>query len=169
MRSFFHIVVYRRTVLASGSYEKIFGCFGSRGYCLFSSGLVQPRTNIFTDFPFDITYMKISIIYKASFVSILYGKGTLAEYVSISSICVAPLPKAAGFGMAEGAALNGNGQVVALMMKNGRVQKGDRVFVNGESGGFGTLVVQIAKAKGAYVVARASGGIKWGSIGGSSC
>jgi NADPH:quinone reductase-like Zn-dependent oxidoreductase len=87
----------------------------------------------------------------------LYGKGSLAEYILVPATCVARLPKAEGFGFAEAAALDGNGQTAALMVKNGGVRKCSRVFVNGGSGGVGTLVVQIAKAEGAYVVATGSG------------
>jgi NADPH:quinone reductase-like Zn-dependent oxidoreductase len=90
---------------------------------------------------------------------ILRGKGSLAEYVVVPASEVAVLPDAAaGFGLVEGAALNGNGQTAALMVQNAEIKKGSRVFVNGGSGGVGTLAVQIAKAEGAYVVATASGG-----------
>jgi NADPH:quinone reductase-like Zn-dependent oxidoreductase len=87
----------------------------------------------------------------------LRGKGSLAEYVLVPASEVAVLPNAAGFGLAEGAALNGNGQTAALMVQNAGIKKGSRVFVNGGSGGVGTLAVQIAKAEGAYVVATGSG------------
>jgi NADPH:quinone reductase-like Zn-dependent oxidoreductase len=87
---------------------------------------------------------------------ILNGVGSMAEYVVVPANSVSPLPKAEGFGLAEAAGLNGNGQTAVLMLKNARVTKGSRVFVNGGSGGVGTLVVQIAKAEGAYVVATGS-------------
>ena len=88
---------------------------------------------------------------------VLFGKGTLAEYVLVPAHMVAPLPNTTGFDMAEAAALNGNGQTAALMVQNAGIHKGSRVFVNGGSGGVGTLAVQIAKAEGAYVVATGSG------------
>jgi NADPH:quinone reductase-like Zn-dependent oxidoreductase len=88
---------------------------------------------------------------------ILRGRGSMAEYVVVPASEVAVLPDAAGFGLAEGAALNGNGQTAALMVRNAGIKAGDRVFVNGGSGGVGTLAVQIAKAEGAYVVATGSG------------
>jgi NADPH:quinone reductase-like Zn-dependent oxidoreductase len=85
----------------------------------------------------------------------LRGEGTMAEYIVLPAKDVMPLPK--GLDLAEAAALNGNGQTAALMVKNGKVKKGSRVFINGGSGGVGTLLVQIAKAEGAYVVATGSG------------
>jgi NADPH:quinone reductase-like Zn-dependent oxidoreductase len=88
---------------------------------------------------------------------ILHGAGALAEYVVVEADNVVPMPKVEGFGFAEAAALSGNGQTAALMVKNAGIKTGSRVFVNGGSGGVGTLVVQIAKAEGAYVVATGSG------------
>jgi NADPH:quinone reductase-like Zn-dependent oxidoreductase len=88
---------------------------------------------------------------------IVYGAGSMAEYTVLPAICVAPVPKAKAFGLAEAAALNGNGQTAALMVKNAGIKQGSRVFVNGGSGGVGTLAVQIAKAEGAYVIATGSG------------
>jgi NADPH:quinone reductase-like Zn-dependent oxidoreductase len=87
----------------------------------------------------------------------LRGKGSLAEYVLVPATAVAVLPDVAGFGFAEGAALDGNGHTAALMVQNAGIKKGSKVFVNGGSGGVGTLAVQIAKAEGAYVVATGSG------------
>jgi NADPH:quinone reductase-like Zn-dependent oxidoreductase len=87
---------------------------------------------------------------------LLSGSGSMAEYVVVSANCVSPLPEAEGFGLAEAAGLNGNGQTAVLMLKNGRVGQGSKVFVNGGSSGVGTLLIQIAKAQGAYVVATGS-------------
>jgi NADPH:quinone reductase-like Zn-dependent oxidoreductase len=87
----------------------------------------------------------------------LRGKGSMAEYVVVPASEVALLPAAEGFGLAEASGLNGNGQTAVLMIRNAKVGKGSRVFVNGGSGGVGSLVVQIAKTKGAYVVATGSG------------
>jgi NADPH:quinone reductase-like Zn-dependent oxidoreductase len=88
---------------------------------------------------------------------VLYGKGSMAEYVSVPADMVVPVPDVKGFGLVEAAALNGNGQTAALMMKNANVKKGGRIFINGGSGGVGTLLIQIAKSEGAYVVATGSG------------
>jgi NADPH:quinone reductase-like Zn-dependent oxidoreductase len=81
----------------------------------------------------------------------------MAEYVLVPADMVIPVPDVKGFGLVEAAALNGNGQTAVLMMKNGNVKKGNRIFINGGSGGVGTLLIQIAKAEGVYVVATGSG------------
>jgi NADPH:quinone reductase-like Zn-dependent oxidoreductase len=87
---------------------------------------------------------------------LLHGRGSMAESVLVPVSEVAVLPQVEGFGLAEASALNGNGQTALLMVRNAGVKKGSRVFVNGGSGGVGTLAVQIAKAEGAYVVATGS-------------
>jgi NADPH:quinone reductase-like Zn-dependent oxidoreductase len=88
---------------------------------------------------------------------VLGGRGSMAECILVPASEVAVLPEAKGFGLAEGSALNGNGQTALLMVRNAGIKKGSKVFVNGGSGGVGTLAVQIAKAEGAYVVATGSG------------
>jgi NADPH:quinone reductase-like Zn-dependent oxidoreductase len=105
---------------------------------------LQPGTHVFGSVPLMPNY-------------IVYGAGTMAEYTVVGADHVAPVPKAEGFGLAEAAALNSNGQTAALMVRNAKIGQGSRVFVNGGSGGVGTLAVQIAKAEGAYVVATGSG------------
>jgi NADPH:quinone reductase-like Zn-dependent oxidoreductase len=105
---------------------------------------LKPGTHVFGSIPLLPNY-------------ILYGAGSMAEYAVVPADQVARVPKAKAFGLAEAAALNGNGQTAALMVKNAGIKKGSRVFVNGGSGGVGTLAVQIAKAEGAYVIATGSG------------
>jgi NADPH:quinone reductase-like Zn-dependent oxidoreductase len=105
---------------------------------------LKPGTHVFGSVPLLPNY-------------VLYGAGSMAEYAIVPADYLAPVPKAEAFGLAEAAALNGNGQTAALMVKNAGIGKGSKVFVNGGSGGVGTLVVQIAKAEGAYVIATGSG------------
>ncbi|KAF2671476.1 NAD(P)-binding protein [Microthyrium microscopicum] len=88
---------------------------------------------------------------------LLHGTGTLAEYVMLPAIHVLQMPQTTAFGFAEAASLDGNGQTAALMVRTAGIKKGSRVFVNGGSGGVGTLALQIAKAEGAYVVATGAG------------
>ncbi|WP_431901376.1 NAD(P)-dependent alcohol dehydrogenase [Nonomuraea sp. bgisy101] len=77
-------------------------------------------------------------------------QGGFAEYVCVREDELAPRPanlsfeQAAAVPMAAGTALLG-------LRDQGRVQPGQRVLVNGASGGVGTFAVQIAKAFGAKV------------------
>ncbi|SCL70852.1 NADPH:quinone reductase [Micromonospora citrea] len=78
------------------------------------------------------------------------ANGAFAEYVCVPETTVAPMPanltpqQAAALPLAGTTALTGLCDV-------GRVGAGDRVLVNGASGGVGTLAVQLAKALGATV------------------
>ena len=47
--------------------------------------------------------------------------------------------------------------MVALMMGAAKVQRGERVLVNGASGGIGSLLLQVLKASGALTTAVCSG------------
>jgi NADPH:quinone reductase-like Zn-dependent oxidoreductase len=76
--------------------------------------------------------------------------GAFAEYVS--AINVVRMPTGVTF---EEAATMGIAGLTALqgLRDQGRLQPGERVLVNGASGGVGTLTVQIAKSLGAHVIA----------------
>ncbi|CAK5271243.1 unnamed protein product [Mycena citricolor] len=86
--------------------------------------------------------------------SLLAGGGTLAEYLVIPAACVALAP--AGMSWPVAASLAGGGQTAGSMVLEATIQPGTRVFVNGGSGGVGSMVIQLAKAQGAYVVATCS-------------
>ena len=76
--------------------------------------------------------------------------GAFAEYVSAVNLVRKPpnvtFEEAATMGIAGLTALQG-------IRDRGRLQAGERVLVNGASGGVGTVAVQIAKALGAHVTA----------------
>ena len=76
--------------------------------------------------------------------------GAFAEYVSAINVVKKPsnvtFEEAATMGIAGLTALQG-------LRDHGGLQPGERVLVNGASGGVGTLAVQIAKALGAHVTA----------------
>jgi NADPH:quinone reductase-like Zn-dependent oxidoreductase len=78
------------------------------------------------------------------------GKGTCAELVAASEGALAPKPAGLSF---EQAAAVPTSAVAALrgIRDAGRVQAGQKVLINGASGGVGTFAVQIAKALGAEV------------------
>lgn len=93
-----------------------------------------------------------------SWAALRSGAGTLAEFVLLGSDAVALLP--ANLALAEAAALSACGQTALKMCQLGAIKPGlgQRVLVNGGSGGVGSLVCQIARAMGAEeVVATCSG------------
>lgn len=78
------------------------------------------------------------------------GWGGFAEYACASADALVPMPSRITF---EQAAAVPMAAVTALqgLRDKGRIQPGQRVLVNGASGGVGTFAVQIAKALGAEV------------------
>ncbi len=82
----------------------------------------------------------------------LYGFGGFAEYVAVPQDAVAPKPTNLSF---EEAAAVPLAAVTALqgLRDQGHIQAGQKVLINGASGGVGTYAVQIAKAFGAHVTA----------------
>lgn len=76
--------------------------------------------------------------------------GAFAEYVSVAEDHLVAKPANLTF---EQAAAVGVSASAALQLLRGRVRRGDRVLINGASGGLGTFAVQIAKAFGAEVTA----------------
>jgi NADPH:quinone reductase-like Zn-dependent oxidoreductase len=84
-----------------------------------------------------------------------FAHGALAEYVCVVDR-VAPKPAGLTFEEAAGVPVAGFTALQALRDKGG-VKPGQRVLVNGASGGVGTFAVQIAKTLGAEVTGVCSG------------
>ena len=80
------------------------------------------------------------------------GVGALSEYVCVSPHWICKKP--ANLSHAQAAALPTVGISAYHLSK--AIQKGDRVFVNGGSGGVGTILLQLLKQKSAYVVSTCS-------------
>ncbi|KOU27772.1 NADPH:quinone reductase [Streptomyces sp. WM6373] len=78
------------------------------------------------------------------------AEGAFAEYVCAPEDVVEPMPANLSFEQAAAVPLAGNTALMGLR-DLGRVRPGQRVLVNGASGGVGTFAVQIAKAFGAEV------------------
>jgi NADPH:quinone reductase len=83
--------------------------------------------------------------------------GFYAEYVAVPTNCVAPLPNNATL---EDAGVLGASGLTALSGVDRilRVQSGETLIIHGASGAVGTLALQMAKARGAKVLATTSGG-----------
>lgn len=83
------------------------------------------------------------------------GTGSYAEYALASTTAIAPKPDKMTFEEAAGLPVVAETAWRALVTV-GDVQKGQRVLIHGGAGGVGSMAVQIAKAKGAHVIATAS-------------
>ncbi|KAF3764154.1 NAD(P)-binding protein [Cryphonectria parasitica EP155] len=89
-------------------------------------------------------------------VSVAIGRGSLAEYIEVPAAKVVLKPTKIQLRDAAGA-LGVAGQTAQVVLKSGNVKPGDRVLVNGASGGVGSVLVQVAKARGATVYGVCSG------------
>ena len=76
--------------------------------------------------------------------------GAFAEYASVSDDALEPMPANLTFEQAAAAPLAGFVALQALRDK-GKVRAGQKILVNGASGGIGTFAVQLAKSFGADV------------------
>lgn len=83
--------------------------------------------------------------------------GSYAEYCPIKKNQCALKPKSISFNEAAGIPLVG---LVAWtgLFELGKLQAGQKLLLHGASGGVGSMAVQFAKAKGAYVIGTASAG-----------
>jgi len=82
--------------------------------------------------------------------------GFYAEYVSAPASCFAKLPK--GMSLEAAGALGASGLTALSGVDRAlNLGRGDTVIIHGASGAVGTLAVQLAKVRGARVLATASG------------
>jgi NADPH:quinone reductase-like Zn-dependent oxidoreductase len=115
-------------------------------------GVLRPKSALFgTDFAGVVEAVGKSVTDLTPGDEVFGGRnGAFAEYVSAINVVRKPsnvtFEEAATMGIAGLTALQG-------LRDLGRLQAGERVLVNGASGGVGTLAVQIAKALGAHVTA----------------
>ena len=80
------------------------------------------------------------------------SNGAYAEYVRVSVGAIEPKPSNVSFEEAGTVAIAAFTALQALRDK-GELEPGQKVLINGASGGVGTFAVQIAKALGAHVTA----------------
>ncbi len=83
------------------------------------------------------------------------GDGSYAEYCVAKATQFALKPKSISFNEAAGVPLAALTAWTAIF-EHGKLQAGQRILIQGASGGVGSFAVQFAKAKGAYVIGLAS-------------
>src|ERR1700722_18645559 len=80
-----------------------------------------------------------------------YRGGTLAEYVAVEARNLAPLPGDVDFTVGASVAMPGLTAWQGLF-EHGRLQAGQSVLVHGAAGAVGSMVTQLAREFGAYVI-----------------
>jgi NADPH:quinone reductase-like Zn-dependent oxidoreductase len=80
-----------------------------------------------------------------------YRDGTLAEYVAIEARNLAPLPGDVDFTVGASLPISGLTAWQGLF-EHGRLQAGQSVLAHGAAGAVGTMVMQLAREAGAYVI-----------------
>src|SRR6201981_2590478 len=80
-----------------------------------------------------------------------YRGGTLAEYVAVETRNLAPLPGDVDFTVGASVAMPGLTAWQGLF-EHGRLQAGQSVLVHGSAGAVGSMVTQLAREAGAYVI-----------------
>jgi NADPH:quinone reductase-like Zn-dependent oxidoreductase len=86
----------------------------------------------------------------------LQRNGGYAEYTIAKSDEIAPKPENLDFDNAAAVAVGALTSWQAIF-DTANLQGGQRILITGASGGVGSMAVQLAKAKGAFVIATASG------------
>jgi NADPH:quinone reductase-like Zn-dependent oxidoreductase len=77
--------------------------------------------------------------------------GTLAEYATVEARNLAPLPGDVDFTVGASLPISGLTAWQGLF-QHGRLQAGERVLAHGAAGAVGTMVTQLAREAGAYVI-----------------
>src|SRR5512147_1568338 len=80
-----------------------------------------------------------------------YRDGTLAEYATVEARNLAPLPGDVDFAVGASLPISGLTAWQGLFV-HGRLQAGQSVLVHGAAGAVGSMVTQLAREAGAYVI-----------------
>ena len=80
-----------------------------------------------------------------------YRDGTLAEYIAVEARNLAPLPGDVDFTVGASVPISGLTAWQGLVV-HGRLQAGQRVVAHGAAGAVGSIVTQLAREFGAYVI-----------------
>ena len=86
--------------------------------------------------------------------------GTIAEYVAVNAIAVSKKPGNISF--EEAASIPLAGLTALQSLEYAGIKENDKILIHAGSGGVGSLAIQYAKAKGAYVYTTTStANVKW--------
>jgi NADPH:quinone reductase-like Zn-dependent oxidoreductase len=85
-----------------------------------------------------------------------YRDGTLAEYVAVEARNLAPLPGDVDFTVGASLPISGLTAWQGLF-EHGRLQAGQSVLAHGAAGAVGSMVTQLAREAGAYVIGTGRG------------
>jgi NADPH:quinone reductase-like Zn-dependent oxidoreductase len=85
-----------------------------------------------------------------------YRDGTLAEYVAVEARNLAPLPGDVEFTVAASLPISGLTAWQGLF-EHGRLRTGQRVMAHGAAGAVGSMVTQLAREFGAYIIGTGRG------------
>jgi NADPH2:quinone reductase len=96
-------------------------------------------------------------------------QGTFAEYLSVQENQLYPLPQ--GVDDKEVVAFVHSGLTACLGLEEARLQPGESIFINGGAGNVGSAVLQLARARGARIIATAgdTAGLDWCRGVGADC
>jgi NADPH:quinone reductase len=96
-------------------------------------------------------------------------QGTFAEYLSVQENLLYPLPQ--GVDDKEVVAFVHSGLTACLGLEEARLQPGESIFINGGAGNVGSAVLQLARARGARIIATAgdTAGLDWCRGVGADC
>lgn len=73
----------------------------------------------------------------------LKGQGSLSEYVVVEASCVVPVPKGMALDQAAGLAIAGC--TALALLDRAKLERGQKVLVNGAAGGIGSMITQLAR------------------------
>jgi NADPH2:quinone reductase len=90
---------------------------------------------------------------------LLGRQGTFAEYAAVDEGWLYPIPAGVGDEQAAAVALVSITAGLGLL-RHAKLQRGETLFINGGSGGVGSMVVQMSKAIGAKVITTAGTDVK---------
>ena len=116
------------------------------------NGLRKPSgTRMGVDFAGTVEFVGKNITQFKSGDDVFGGRsGAFAEYIVMSERFLIPKPESMSFEQAGAVQIAGLTALQGLRDK-GKLQAGQKVLINGASGGVGTFAVQIAKTLGAHV------------------